>query len=218
MEEVERKDGRKELLLTTDPSKYTPGKEIEDDERQGVVNIVPTRLKFDLQRKKFPLEKSDKYLVWFNKDMDRYTKCYAPGAEESLKQDYRAGYVEAPFKPSEKRKLYFGRETPVLAPLTTQGNLPFRRLCVELGAGATYSEMALGMPLLQGSNADWTLMRAHERELMPPRFAPSAGSSVVQGYDSSRDLRFGVQLAAHTPGSRSRLPKQCLLSSRIYGW
>ena len=199
MEEVEREDGRKELILTTDPSKPQPADDENDDKRPEVMNIVPTQLKFDLQRKKVPLEKSDKYLGWLNKDMDRYTKSFAPGADESLKQEYRAAYVEAPLKPSEKRRIYFGRETPVLAPLTTQGNLPFRRLCVELGAQATYSEMALGMPLLQGTNADWTLMRAHEKETTPPRFTPTEGRTVVQNYDNARDLKFGVQIAAHTP-------------------
>jgi tRNA-dihydrouridine synthase 3 len=201
MDEVKHEDGRSELVLVGDASKR-PVEEGEEEEagevKPGVVNMVPINIKVDLSKKKIPLEKSDQYLNWLAKDTERLTTHYHKQKDDQDEaKDYRASYIEPPFKPSEKRRVYFGRETPVLAPLTTQGNLPFRRLCVELGAQVTYSEMALGLPLLQGQKADWTLMRAHESETTPPRFEP--GGSVVQGYDNSKDLKFGVQIAAHVP-------------------
>ncbi|KAH6634269.1 hypothetical protein B0J18DRAFT_360172 [Chaetomium sp. MPI-SDFR-AT-0129] len=202
MEEIKRDDGRLELVLVEDASKR-PAANGEDEEetgevKPGVVNLVATSIKFDLSKKKIPMEKSDQYLNWLAKDTEKYTKHYHAGKEQKDEtNDYRAQYVEPPFKPSEKRRLYFGRETPVLAPLTTQGNLPFRRLCVELGCQATYSEMALGLPLLQGQKADWTLMRAHESETTPPTF--NTDGPIVEGYDNSRDLKFGAQIAANVP-------------------
>jgi tRNA-dihydrouridine synthase 3 len=195
MTEVERPDGRKELTLVETEAGEPDAR--SQDWAPGVVNIVSWQDKVDLQRKKFNHEKSEKYLAWLEADSKLLHKHYHQKAGAEDWSGYRASFVEAPLRPSEKRRLYFGRETPVLAPLTTQGNLPFRRLCVELGAQATYSEMAFGLPLLQGNKTDWTLMRAHESELQPPRLRP--GAPVVQGYDASRDLKFGAQMSANHP-------------------
>jgi len=198
VKEVEHDDGRKELVLVEDASKSSRDDDEAGETRPGVYNIVPPQIKFDLSRKRVTLEKSNKYLEWLAKDTEKYKNHHHRQKDDvDETRDYKAQYVEPPLKPSEKRRIYFGRETPVLAPLTTQGNLPFRRLCVELGAQVTYSEMALGLPLLQGQKADWTLMRAHESEITPPAFNPTA--PVPRGYDNSKDLKFGVQITANAP-------------------
>jgi tRNA-dihydrouridine synthase 3 len=202
-EERTTEDGKQELVLKEDAErKAKVSQDLDEEAEPEVVNIVGKEIKFGLSRRKIGTPRSDQYLEWIesNRGNERHMFDAAQMDTEVLKEEKearRAEYVEAPFRPSEKRRLYYGPETPVLAPLTTQGNMPYRRLCVDLGCQVTWSEMAMGMPLIQGERGEWALMKAHESEISPPKFASK--NTVVQGYDNATDMKFGAQIAANKP-------------------
>lgn len=215
MQERDTEDGRQELVLVEN-SEGSRKKIILGASENGSINEVSGQAKNDLMKRRLKTPKADSYSEWIeksSKEFEEQTRLDAKirrgevadteakntngNVETDNIQDNRARYTEPPFQPSEKRKIYFGAETPVLAPLTTQGNLPFRRLCVDLGAQVTYSEMAMSLPLTQGHKSEWALMRAHESEATPPLYRPTG--SIVTDYDNAKDLKFGAQIAANKP-------------------
>ncbi|GAA6060860.1 hypothetical protein JCM10212_006240 [Sporobolomyces blumeae] len=96
----------------------------------------------------------------------------------------------APIRASEKKRLDF-RGKLYMAPLTTVGNLPFRRLCVENGLDITCSEMGLAQEFLSGNANEWSLVRRHPSEKLfgvqitgsKPQVLVPAAEAIVKNAD-----------------------------------
>ena len=148
--------------------------EIYKDGKIQEKNHIKRDLKDPLQKKKYDFKASDKIVDKIYKvreaekaleekeqstenDEPEIKKIKIIESESNTKLD-----VDDDEKPTKKKidwenKLY-------LAPLTTVGNLPFRRICKNMGADITCGEMAMTEKILQGHQPEWALVQRHVSE------------------------------------------------------
>lgn len=117
------------------------GKLVKDEEKMKshkdtVFNSVEKEIQIGLRKKKIPFTKSKEALRKFASNNLGFLKRVPNEGEGTIILE------------EGKPKTVNWNDKLILAPLTTIGNLPYRRICKQYGADITVGEMALSTQLL----------------------------------------------------------------------
>lgn len=134
--------------------------------KEDTRNFLQQSLQNQLQKKKYDFNFSER-LVKHLDSRKKPNEDKEPSEKTEEKPVKTSGVVTDEYLikllPREK-KLIDWKDKLYLSPLTTVGNLPFRRICKEYGADITCGEMALCESILKGTKQEWALVKRHESE------------------------------------------------------
>lgn len=145
-------------------NKITEGVSREDK------NLVTMCLGFELQntlrKKKYDFTKANAYVKKFEtlqKEARELAEVQTDGTPQAARIGTCSDEDVIKVRSAERRKINF-QDKLYLSPLTTVGNLPFRRICKEYGVDITCGEMACSVPIINGMMQEWALTKRHSSE------------------------------------------------------
>jgi len=162
-------EGHINMATGTNVSKVVDGNVsctiVPKDYQSYLMNILTKEVQTKLRKRTYPF------------------KCKRHNEKKDQKADTETlSSNDTPALPAKERKLIDFSNKVYVAPLTTVGNLPFRRIMKGYGADITCGEMAIATALLEGKSSEWALLKRHPCE----------------------DI-FGVQIAAGFPDQATRV-------------
>ena len=147
-------DSNKDSTATTDKPK--PGTLLTH--QHDIKNVISKDTIIKLRKNQYPFECKRHFEVQKDKNKSK------PHSDTAATSIPTIQSTNKPALPPKERKLIDFRNKVYIAPLTTVGNLPFRRIMKQFGADITCGEMALSHELLQGKPSEWALLKRHPTE------------------------------------------------------
>ncbi|CAG9784587.1 unnamed protein product [Diatraea saccharalis] len=147
------------------------GYNITDEEKckiwkDDTKNTLQQSLQIQLQKRKYDMSLAENLVKALNPKKTNSDKD-VDDTEYNNKKHSSSGTITdediIKLLPKEKKSIDWCDKL-YLSPLTTVGNLPFRRICKQYGADITCGEMALCESLLKGTKQEWALVKRHESE------------------------------------------------------
>ena len=150
----EESDDKKPVVENEKEGKIGPGPGAVLKHHSEIKNVLSKDTQILLRKNKYPFVCKRHYEKNGGKG----------GGKTDNKQPPAVISINTPALELKERKLIDFRNKVYIAPLTTVGNLPFRRIMKHYGADITCGEMALADQLLSGKPSEWALLKRHPCE------------------------------------------------------